>query len=93
MKELGGKAEVREVMRHLESKMKSYLKPIDFEKLKSGQIRWKNTAQWTRNELASDGYLSKNSPRGLWEITERGKESLKRKTGLNEEVSELVAFR
>ena len=78
LKELGGRAEVKEVMRHLETKMKSRLKSVDFEKLKSGQVRWKNTAQWARNELVSDGLLAKDSPRGIWALAEAGKDHLKR---------------
>ena len=78
--ECRGKAEAKRVIQELEGKMKSQLKPVDHERLKSGQIRWKNTAQWARNELVTEGYLSKDSPRGVWEITEKGREYLKRTT-------------
>ena len=77
LKELGGKVEVKEVLRHLEEKMGNRLKPVDFEKLKSGQVRWKNTAQWARNELVSDGLLEKDTARGIWQITGKGKDYLK----------------
>ena len=77
LKELGGKAEVKDVLRQLENRMRHRLKSVDLEKLKSGQIRWKNTAQWARNELVSDGLLSKDAPRGIWQISEKGKGYLK----------------
>ncbi len=78
--ECGGKAEAKRVIQQLEGKLKDQLKPVDHERLKSGQIRWKNTAQWARNELVTEGYLSKDSPRGVWEMTEKGREYLKRAT-------------
>ena len=78
LQECGGKVEAKRVIQQLEDKMKGQLKPVDHERLKSGQVRWKNTAQWARNELVTEGYLSKDSPRGVWEITEKGREYLKR---------------
>ena len=43
----------------------------------SGVIRWENTAQWVRFYLVRQGYLSKDSPRGVWEITDKGREYYK----------------
>jgi len=90
LKEAGGSAEVKQVMQRLESKMKERLKSVDHEKLKSGQVRWKNTVQWARNELAADGYLSKDSPRGVWEITEKGRERLKKSTSSTQQAEALA---
>ena len=36
-------------------------------------IRWRNTAQWTRNTMVNEGLLAKDSPWGIWEITEKGR--------------------
>ncbi len=74
--DLGGNASAKDVLAKLEKSMKSQLSPIDLEPLKSGQIRWKNTAQWARNELVSDGFLAKETPRGIWKITENGRKYL-----------------
>ena len=71
--ETKGEARMAEVLSHLESKMKGQLTSIDFERLSTGQTRWKNTAQWARSELVSQGLLAHNSPRGIWRITDKGK--------------------
>ncbi len=91
LRECGGKAEAKRVIQQLEDKMKDQLKPVDHERLRSGQIRWKNTAQWARNELVTEGYLSKDSPRGVWEITEKGREYLKRATSRSQPAGAAVA--
>jgi len=39
-------------------------------------IRWRNTAMWVRLEMVKAGYLSNQSPRGVWEITDEGKKYL-----------------
>jgi len=75
--QLGGKAETKEALKRLEHEMKGRLTAVDFENLKTGQVRWKNTAQWARNELVAEDYLAKNTPRGIWQITEKGRDFLK----------------
>ena len=77
LKEMGGKGTIKDVFEKLGARMKNHLKPIDFETIKSGQVRWQNTVQWAKSELTSDGLIAKNSPRGLWQITDKGKERLK----------------
>jgi restriction system protein len=57
-------------------KMRFELKPIDYERLNSGAIRWVNTAQWERYLMIQEGLLKTDSPRGIWEITEKGKQFL-----------------
>ena len=42
----------------------------------STQKRWENTIQWCRNGMVTEGLLSSNSPRGIWEITAKGKKVL-----------------
>ena len=91
LKEAGGSAEVKQVMQRLESKMKEHLKSVDYQKLKSGQVRWKNTVQWARNELVADGHLSKDSPRGVWEITEKGRERLKKSASSTQQAEALAS--
>ncbi|MCS7165951.1 MAG: winged helix-turn-helix domain-containing protein [Candidatus Calescibacterium sp.] len=71
--ELGGEATVKEVLKRVYNKVKDDLSQKDRDKLKSGQIRWENTAQWARKKMVEEGLLSSSSPRGVWEITEKGK--------------------
>ncbi|BDC35777.1 GmrSD restriction endonuclease domain-containing protein [Candidatus Methanoliparum sp. LAM-1] len=76
--ELGGKGKVHEVLEKVENKMKHILNDVDYEKLPSGgMIRWRNTAQWERLVMVQDELLRSDSPRGIWEITEKGREFLK----------------
>ncbi len=73
--ELGGKAEMKKVLDKVYEKMKDRLNQYDLEGLPSNpkQKRWENTAQWARNTMVNEGLLSSSSPRGIWEITEKGK--------------------
>jgi len=81
--EMGGSARMSDVLNKVFNKMKDQLKPKDMEKLPSGiSIRWENRAQWERLRLINEGYLKKDSPRGIWEITGAGRkllESLKQR--------------
>ena len=81
--EMGGRGRMRDVLNRVYNKIKDQLKPRDLEKLPSGtSIRWKNRAQWERQRLKSEGYLKKDSPHGIWEITDEGRklyEALKEK--------------
>ncbi len=70
--ELGGKGEVKEILSIMEMKMKEILKEKDYEVNKSGEIRWINNARWCRLKLVQDGLLRKNSPKGVWELSEEG---------------------
>jgi restriction endonuclease Mrr len=55
--------------------MKDILKEYDYKPLPSTpkEERWKNTTRWARNIMVKKGLL-KDFPRGIWEITERGRE-------------------
>jgi restriction system protein len=78
--EIGGSGKTKHVLDLLGEKMKSILKPKDHEphESDSGQIRWRNTAQWARNTMVNeDGRMKKNSPRGVWEISDKGKKWLR----------------
>ena len=79
--EMGGSGKTKEVLDRLGRKMKPTLKPKDYEPHESNakQIRWRNTAQWARNLMVnSDGRMKNTSPRGVWEISEAGREWLKK---------------
>lgn len=79
--ELGGKAKMKEVFDKVYEKMKFILKPYDFQHLKSkpSSKRWQNTTQWARNTMVNKGLLSSDSPRGIWEITEKGRKYIEEK--------------
>ena len=71
--ELGGSGKMSDVLDKVQIKMKDKLKPKDYELLTGGAIRWRNQVQWQRNNLKDEGYIKKDSPRGIWEITDEGR--------------------
>lgn len=38
----------------------------------TGEMRWRNRAQWTRYQLVQRGLLRADSPRGIWALTPEG---------------------
>lgn len=77
--ELGGRAKASKVLELVYKKMRHTLNEYDLSFLNSNPKvkRWENTAQWTRNSLVNEGLLFSDSPQGIWEITEKGRELLK----------------
>lgn len=78
--EIGGSGKMSSVLDRVYEKMKDKLNKYDLEPLPSDPktIRWKNTAQWARNEMVKKGLLSSKSPKGIWEITQKGREFLEK---------------
>jgi len=72
------KAEMSKVLDLVERKMRGILNDYDYQPLPSdpNTIRWRNTAQWCRNTMVREGLLKSDSPRGIWEISERGRKAL-----------------
>jgi len=80
--ELGGKAKVKDVLELVYYKMEGILSSYDYEPLPSNpkQQRWENTALWARNTMVNKGLLAKNTPKGIWEITDKGRKFYEEKT-------------
>ena len=76
---MGGSGDTGEVLDRVGKKMKGVLKDVDHTPLAStpDNPRWRNAAQWARNSMVKEGLLKSDSPRGVWEITDRGKELLR----------------
>ena len=64
---------------------KNILNSYDYEPLPSNpkQKRWENTAQWAKNTMVNEGLLAKDSPWGIWEITDKGKNFYEEKKSLS----------
>lgn len=75
--EHGGRSPAREVLDELETRLDGRLTDVDREQLASGDIRWRNRAQFVRLRLVEQGDMVKNSPRGVWEITDQGRTRIK----------------
>lgn len=69
----GGRAPYREVVEAVERRLKDDLTPLDRDKLNSGAIRWQNRLQFVRLTLIKRGLLDKDTPRGVWGITDEGR--------------------
>jgi len=79
--EMGGSAPMRKVLTAVGKKMKPVLNKHDRERLSSPptfEIRWRNTAEWCRYKMVRDGLLKGDSPRGVWEITDKGRKALEK---------------
>ena len=76
--ELGGSAPMKEVLDLVEKKMKGVLNKYDYQPLPSDpkSKRWRNTAQWCRNTLVREGLLKGDSPYGIWEISNKGRDEV-----------------
>lgn len=71
--ELGGRAYVDDVLKVVEEKVKPLLNAFDLQKLSSGMdVRWRNAVQWVRWTLVKEGMLKPDSPRGVWELSDKG---------------------
>nr|WP_277999017.1 winged helix-turn-helix domain-containing protein [Moorella sulfitireducens] len=77
--ELGGEAPGKKVLELVYEKVKDQLLASDLEPIPSGKdIRWHKNANWCRYKMKEEGLLASDSPRGIWEITSRGREELER---------------
>ena len=70
--EMGGKASRHELRPVLEERIAPRLQPGDYEPVSTGDPRWWSAASWTRNKLKDEGFLRHDSPRGFWELSEKG---------------------
>lgn len=79
LNKMGGSGKVADVLDRVGKLMKPILKKVDYDPLASGpdHPRWRNAAQWARNSMVREGLLKDDSPRGIWEITDRGRHHLK----------------
>lgn len=77
--DLGGKAKASEVLEVVAERMRPRFKPADLEPLASNpkEPRWRNTAQWARQQLVNKGLLAPSQERGVWELTDAGRHYLK----------------
>lgn len=76
--ELGGRGRTADVLTRVGHMMEQRFTSLDLAPLPSNTqvLRWWNTAQWARNEMVNNGLLRNDSPRGIWEITEKGRRYL-----------------
>jgi hypothetical protein len=71
--ERGGSAPAREIIEAVGERLGNKLSPADVDTLPSGVIRWQNRVQFVRLRLVEEGLLSKDTPRGVWALTDAGR--------------------
>lgn len=69
----GGKAQAKDVRSVLGPIMTPKLSEGDYESVSTGDPRWWNATCWERSDLVKDGLMRDDSERGVWEISEAGK--------------------
>jgi hypothetical protein len=75
---LGGKARTKDVYPEVEKIMglTPAKFPEEYETYQKGQIKWKNKTAWAREYLKRKGQLD-GTERGIWKITEMGRDRVK----------------
>ncbi len=81
--ELGGRAPIQEVLALVERKLADRLTKEDYEPLPSlpDTPRWRHKAQVCRARLVKRGLMRGDSPLGIWEISEAGRQWLAERSG------------
>jgi hypothetical protein len=74
----GGRLPTREAVAAVGERVADQLMPMDHDVMDQGQERWEMRVQFTRLRLVEAALLEKKSPRGVWEISDAGRERLKR---------------
>ncbi len=83
IQELGGVAKAQDVADHIEPMMRDVLTEADYSTLPSNPEleRWRHSTYWARWRLVKDGLLKDGSPRGVWEISDKGRQFLAEQGG------------
>ena len=74
--ERGGQASRAEVHKTVEKKMNGQLKPGDYKLNRDGTTKWSKQVDYQRLAMVHEGLLQSSSLRGIWEITDQGKQWL-----------------
>lgn len=77
LREFNGRGHKRDVTHPIIKRMMKdgHIGPADQELVSTGETKAENTIAWSRNALKDRGYISRISPRGIWELTPDGKEA------------------
>jgi hypothetical protein len=71
-----GSAHSNDVLEAIGEEMSTVLTDKDRQPLRSGAIRWRNRARFARLRMKERGLLRSSSHRGVWEITDDGRQFL-----------------
>ncbi len=73
----GGRGDKRAVTRAVLEKMvrQGFIGPADLELVATGETKAENTITWGRNALKNRGLIQRGSKRGIWELSDEGRET------------------
>lgn len=74
--EADGRLPTREAVAAVGDLVESQLLPADREIVEGGRPRWEMRVQFSRLRLVEAGLMKKDSPRGVWEISDAGRSRL-----------------
>jgi hypothetical protein len=80
----GGQARGSEVIDALGPLIEGDFSDADREMVSSGEPRWRNRARFARLRLKELGYIARDSPRGIWAITDAGRDFLAQRRAAGE---------
>lgn len=72
----GGSAPAKTLIEAVGRRLNNQLTPLDRENLKSGGVRWQSRIQFVRLRLIERGLMQRTTPRGVWAISDAGREWL-----------------
>ena len=80
LKEFDGSGHKRDVTHAIVKRMMKdgYINAPDQELVSTGETKPENTITWARNALKGRGYINRAAPRGIWELTDKGREAARR---------------
>lgn len=81
LEKCGGSIATGGILAQVYQLMGDELRLIDKSRRSDGQFYWENRTHDMRRELVNKGLMKADSPRGIWEISERGREFLRTNTG------------
>ena len=75
---LNGRAHCKKVFKVLEETIGDQFSEEDWRTMPSNdnEIRWINSARWSRLKMVKEGLLVSKTPHGVWEITPLGRQVL-----------------
>lgn len=75
--DFGGSGDKRGVTQAVIERMvkQGFIGPADLELVATGEAKAENTITWGRNALKNRGMIKRGSKRGIWELTDEGRES------------------
>ncbi len=73
---MGGRGSRQEVHSSIQQRMKKQFKSGDLEENYDGTLKWNKQVDFQRLAMVHKGLLRKDTPKGIWEITEDGRQWL-----------------